>query len=309
MPGSHPNDLRRQELERQIAPLLKRLREAGDAPQKEAVKRQMSAGSRVSLTRICSDGPRNSRKSRPVLNACAALCEQRRQAKNEILRLQLDLLQNEAVGLGFFGGSPQAQMGPPGMMSGMMMGSMGPGMRGMEGGNGMEMGMSQMGMGDMRGGGYGAGMGAGYGAAGGLMAPGGMMGGEGYGEMGMMGGMGGGEGIGYSMSSLPAAFLKRIKLSFQDTPLEDVCEVLARVEPWEHPFGHKISERSGGRSADSGHDRGGGHLDCGSVGTDRGQSGQWPGGPYEDGLAIIARMNTPLRTDDASEASQRPQRC
>jgi hypothetical protein len=70
--------------------------------------------------------------------------EQRQQAKDEILQLQLKVLENEAAGLGFFGRSPTAP-GGGGMMGGGMMGmegpgAMGSGMGGMGSGMGSDMG-------------------------------------------------------------------------------------------------------------------------------------------------------------------------
>ena len=99
----------RQELEARLAPLLNQFRQAEDDSQKETIKRELS--------RILEDYFDNDMKRR--LSDIASIeqrmkrlrdqYEQRQQAKEEIIQLQLKVLEKEAAGLGFFGpGSPSA---------------------------------------------------------------------------------------------------------------------------------------------------------------------------------------------------------
>ena len=102
----------RRELEARVAPLLKQLRQAEDDKQKKVIKAELSSiledhfdkDMKRRLSQISSLEQR--------LKRLRDLCEQRQQAKEEIVQLQLKVVENEAAGLGFFGpGSPGVAVG------------------------------------------------------------------------------------------------------------------------------------------------------------------------------------------------------
>ena len=102
----------RQKLEARLAPALDRLRQAEDDKQKEDIKRELS-----SILESYFDNDVQQRLSDITLieervRQLRDRCEQRQQAKQEIIELQLKVLENEAAGLGFFDpGSPGTPMG------------------------------------------------------------------------------------------------------------------------------------------------------------------------------------------------------
>jgi hypothetical protein len=166
----------RQRLEARVAPILQRLREAQTDEQKAAIKRELSA---VLEGYFDQDMQRRLAELAGIEARVKRLreqCDQRQQAKEEILKLQMKVLENEAAGLGFFGSSAPAQPADGSMP------------------------------------GYGGGMGGampGYGGMPGMEA----------GGMGMHGGMA-------APPQIPAAFQKRTKLEFIETPLQQVCDFL-----------------------------------------------------------------------------------
>lgn len=99
----------RQALEARVAPVLQRLREATTDEQKAAIHRELSA---VLEGYFDQDIQRRLAELADIEARVKRLrqqCDQRQQAKEEILQLQLKVLENEAAGLGFFGGSAPAQ--------------------------------------------------------------------------------------------------------------------------------------------------------------------------------------------------------
>ncbi len=137
-PGIEPPAAR--ELKARLAPVLQRLRNAADDQQKEAIKGQLSS---ILEDYFDRDLQRRTSEIDAIEQRVQRLreqLEQRQQAKDEILQLQLNVLENEAAGLGFFGRRPAAP-GVGGMMGGGMMGMEGPGGMGPGMGPGMGMGM------------------------------------------------------------------------------------------------------------------------------------------------------------------------
>jgi hypothetical protein len=105
----------RQELEARVAPIIQRLREAQTDDQKAAVKRELSA---VLEGYFDQDMQRRLAELAGIETRVKRLreqCDQRQQAKEEILKLQMKVLENEAAGLGFFGSSAPAQPMDQGM--------------------------------------------------------------------------------------------------------------------------------------------------------------------------------------------------
>ena len=104
--GSAPSSPR-QKLEARLAPLLRKLRQAEDDKQKKAISGEVSS---ILSDEFDKDMERRLSEITSLEQRVKRLrdqCEQRQQAKEEIVRLQLKVLENEAAGLGFFGpGSP-----------------------------------------------------------------------------------------------------------------------------------------------------------------------------------------------------------
>lgn len=182
------------ELNARLAPVLQRWRDAADDQQKEAIKDQLSSILEDYFER---DLQRRSSEIDTIEQRVQRLreqLEQRQQAKDEILQLQLKVLENEAAGLGFFGRRPPAPGG------GGMMGMVGPGDMGDMGdmGMGMDMGMSM---------GPGMAMEAGM-----AMGP-------------SMGGMFGG----IPVTPVPAKFQKRVSVDFVETSFDQALDYLREL--------------------------------------------------------------------------------
>ncbi len=125
MGGPEPEPPGARALNARLAPVLQRLRDAGDDQEKEAIQGQLSSILEDYFER---DLQRRTSEIDAIEQRVQRLrdqLEQRQQAKEEILQLQLRVLENEAAGLGFFSRRPAR----PGYGTGMM-GDMGMGMSG-----------------------------------------------------------------------------------------------------------------------------------------------------------------------------------
>jgi len=119
MSGAGP----RQELEARVAPLVNRLRGAKDDDQKKAIQGELSG---ILEGYFDQDLKRRLAKTTSIEARVQRLrdqCEQRKQAKEEILQLQMKVLEYQAAGLGFFGQAAADQgmgmdMGMEGAMGG-----------------------------------------------------------------------------------------------------------------------------------------------------------------------------------------------
>ncbi len=183
MAGAGP----RQELEARVAPLVNRLRNAKDDDQKKAIQSELSG---ILENYFEQDLRRRSAEIASIEERVQRLkdqCEQRKQAKEEILQLQMKVLQNQAAGLGFFG---QAGAGQE-----------------MEMGMGNFMGSAMGEMADMEGG-----------------YPGGGYAEHGVGEYGMPVATGA-DPVG-RRKPIPQTFQKRTALDFHETPLVDAIDFL-----------------------------------------------------------------------------------
>ena len=101
-------DTTRQQLDAQIAPLVQRLREAENDEQKASIKRRLSG---VLEGYFDQDMQRRLQELTDIEARVRRLkeqCDQRQQARTQILELQLKVLENEAAGLGFFGAAGPA---------------------------------------------------------------------------------------------------------------------------------------------------------------------------------------------------------
>jgi hypothetical protein len=136
MGGPEPEPPGARELKARLAPVLQGLRDAADDQQKETLRRQLSS---ILEDYFQQDLQRRTSEIDAIEQRVQRLreqLEQRQQAKDEILQLQLKVLENETAGLGFFSRQPAA----PDYGGGSMMGMEGSG--GMGGGmdSGMDMG-------------------------------------------------------------------------------------------------------------------------------------------------------------------------
>ncbi|TVS16055.1 MAG: hypothetical protein EA424_14920, partial [Planctomycetaceae bacterium] len=108
-PGLEPPVTR--ELNARLAPVLQRLRDAADDQQKEAIKGQLSSILEDYFQRDLQQRSSEIDSIEQRVQRLREQLEQRQQAKDEILQLQLKVLENEAAGLGFFGRRPPAPGG------------------------------------------------------------------------------------------------------------------------------------------------------------------------------------------------------
>ncbi len=106
------------ELAAPLQPVLQRLRDAADDEQKKAIKAELSKILADYFDRDLKWRANEIQSIEQRVDRLRTQLEQRQQAKDEILQLQLKVLENEAAGLGFFGQRP----GPGGMADGTMMG-------------------------------------------------------------------------------------------------------------------------------------------------------------------------------------------
>jgi hypothetical protein len=123
------------ELKARMEPLLQRLRDAADDQQKEAIKRQLSSLLEDYFQRDLQWRSSEIDSIEQRVKRLREQLEQRQQAKDEILQLQLKVLENETAGLGFF----SRRHAPSGFGGGPMMGM------GMEGYDGMGLGGMDLG--------------------------------------------------------------------------------------------------------------------------------------------------------------------
>ena len=150
---SGPGSESRNQLQARLEPMLNRLRKAKEDKQKAAIKDELLKALDGYFEKDLKWRSSEIAAIQERVQRLQDRLDQRREAKDEILQLQLNVLENEAAGLGFFGQPAEHDpFGGPG--GGDPFGAPGMGAGGGMGGGGMGMGS---GSGDGRWDGYGGG--------------------------------------------------------------------------------------------------------------------------------------------------------